>query len=219
MRNAFAAELDQLRLQVEVMGVRVDENLERMRSVVLHADIAAGGQAIAADDAIDAMRISLTERCYDLLRREHPVATDLRLIVSVLRIIEELERIGDLALRVVKLAPDHHLLLANPSTFDILVSMSDEAVDRYRRALHAWSARDLTLAAELVRTPRPMDMFFERLSADILRLQGPDAAATAVATFAAGRALERIADHTQIIVARLRYLLTGDPAHIASEVR
>jgi phosphate uptake regulator len=64
-----------------------------------------------------------------------------------------------------------------------------------------------------------MDVCFERLSAEVIRVEGPDAAAIAVSTFAAGRALERIADHTQIIVARLRYLMTGDPAHIASEVR
>jgi phosphate transport system protein len=219
VRNAFAAELDQLRLQVEVMAVRVDENLERMRRVVLDADGAAARQALESDDAIDAMRISLTERCYDLLRREHPVASDLRFIVSVLRILEELERIGDLALRVVKLAPDHHLLAANRSSFDILVAMTEHAIDRYRGALRAWSARDLSIAVDLVQASRETDLCFERLSAEILRLSGPDAAAVAVSTFAAGRALERIVDHTEIILARLRYLLTGDPAHIASEVR
>ena len=89
------------------MGVRVDQNLERMRSVLHHGDLREAELALAADDEIDAMQVSLTERCYDLLAREQPVASDLRLIVSVVRITAELERIGDLALRVVKLAPDH----------------------------------------------------------------------------------------------------------------
>ena len=219
MRNSFAAELDQLRLQVEVMAVRVDENMERMRVVLTGGDQSIAAQALAADDAIDAMRVSLTERCYDVLCRENPVASDLRLVVSVLRILEELERIGDLSLRVVKLAPDQPLLASNGPTFDILLSMAEEAVERFRTALRAWSAQDLELAAELVRSPRLIDICFDRLSFQILQLSGPDAVAVAVKTFAAGRSLERIVDHTAIIAARLRYLLTGDPAHIASEVR
>ena len=109
-RAAYQSELEQLRLQVELMGVRVDQNLERMRSVLHHGDLHEAELALAADDEIDAMQVSLTERCYDLLAREQPVASDLRLIVSVVRITAELERIGDLALRVVKLAPDHALL-------------------------------------------------------------------------------------------------------------
>ena len=114
LRLAFSAELDQLRLQVEVMAVRVDQNLERMRSVLHDGDLHAAEQAVNADDDIDAMSVSLTSRCYDLLAREQPVASDLRLIVSVLRVLGEFERVGDLALRVVKLAPERDLIAANP---------------------------------------------------------------------------------------------------------
>jgi phosphate transport system protein len=111
-RQRYIAELDELRLQVEVMFVRVDENLERMRQVLETGDVALADVAIAADDEIDAMNLSLTERCYDVLAREGPVASDLRLVVSVIRILNELERVGDLALRVIKLAPDMELLRA-----------------------------------------------------------------------------------------------------------
>src|SRR5690606_37036678 len=107
LRQAFREELDQLRLQVELMGVRVDENLERMRQVLRYGDESVAAQALHGDDVIDAMNVSLTERCYLLLGREAPVASDLRFIVSVLRIVSELERIGDLSLRVAKLAPQH----------------------------------------------------------------------------------------------------------------
>ena len=73
-RATYQAELEQLRIQVELMGVRVDQNLERMRSVLHHGDVGEGALAIEADDEIDAMQVSLTERCYDLLAREQPVA-------------------------------------------------------------------------------------------------------------------------------------------------
>ncbi len=219
VRTAFTAELDQLRLQAELMGVRVDQNLERMRDALCNGDVGVVAQALVADDEIDAMNVSLTERCYDLLRREAPVASDLRVVVSVLRVLSEFERIGDLALRVLKLAPDHQWLAACEPTFDILITMADRAIERYREALGAWAAMDLARATELAASSRPMDLYFDRLMAEVLRLDGPDAVRIAVTTCHAGRSLERIGDHAAIIGARLRYLLTGDPNHLVAEVR
>jgi phosphate transport system protein len=219
VRKSFQEELDQLRLQVELMGVKVDHNLERLRAVLVVGDASAAAAAVACDDQIDAMNVSLTERCYELLAREGPVASDLRFIVSVLRILSELERIGDLALRVAKLQPDRHLWAGNAGTYDILVSMGDVAVEAYRDALRAWSAQDLGLATELATQVRAMDLHYERLMAELLRLHGPDAVRVATTTLIAGRSLERIADHAAIIGARLRYLLTGDPDHLTAEVR
>lgn len=219
LRLAFSAELDQLRLQVEVMAVRVDQNLERMRTVLRDGDLLAADQAVNADDDIDAMSVSLTSRCYDLLAREQPVASDLRLIVSVLRVLGEFERVGDLALRVVKLAPEHQLLTASATTFDLLLAMSDTAVDRYRTAMRAWSALDAPLATALMQEPSIIGLQDERLMAELISLDGPNAARIAVRTLVAGKSLERIADHAAIIAARLLYLVTGDSGHLAHEVR
>jgi phosphate transport system protein len=219
MRHAFAAELDQLRLQVEVMAVRVDENLERMRTFLVDGDAQLAELAVATDDAIDDMNVSLTERCYDLIAREAPVASDLRFVVSVLRVLSELERIGDLALRVCKVAPDWPLLRGGGATFDLLLSMSDSAVEQYRAALRAWSAQDLGLATALASSSLVMEAQNERLMRELLRLQGPEAVPCALRTLVVGRALDRIADHASIIGARLRYLITGDPDHLATEIR
>jgi phosphate transport system protein len=219
VRDAFSAELDQLRLQVEVMAVRVDQNLERMREVLATGDEDVASVAINADDDIDAMNVSLTERCYELMAREAPVASDLRFVVSVLRVLGELERVGDLALRVAKLAPEWPLLRAGEQTYDILLSMADLAVGQFRTALRAWSALDLLLADELARSGRAMEPTTEQLMRELLRLDGPDAVACAVRTLTAGQALDRIADHAAIIGARLRYLLTGNPDHLATEIR
>ncbi|MDP1820239.1 MAG: PhoU domain-containing protein [Acidimicrobiales bacterium] len=219
MRHSFHEELDQLRLQVELMGVRVDENLERTRIVLRTGDLATAGVAYLCDDEIDAMNVSLTERCYLLLGRESPVASDLRFVVSVLRIIAELERVGDLALRVVKLAPDQPVLASSGTAWDVLLTVGDEAIELYRTALRAWSAQDLRLATELATESRHLDVYYDRLVSEIQQLEGPDAVRIAMGIFVAGRALERIADHSAIIGARLRYLITGEPAHLAAEVR
>ncbi|HEX2577801.1 MAG TPA: phosphate signaling complex protein PhoU [Aquihabitans sp.] len=219
VRQGFAAELEQLRLQVELMAVRVDQNLERMRTFLLEGDAEVAAAALAADDDIDAMNLSLTERCYDLLARESPVATDLRFIVSVMRVLGELERIGDLSLRVAKVGVDWAVVHQYPTTYDILVSMGDTAVDLYRQALSAWSSQDLGQADALARSGRALDLANEQLARELLRLDGPTAVPAALHSLVIGKALDRIADHAAIIGSRLRYLLTGDPGHLAAEIR
>ncbi len=220
LRTVFHEELDQLRLQVELMGVRVDQNLERMRQVLDHGEEAGVvDAALAADDEIDAMHVSLLERCYQLLNREAPMATDLRFLVSVVRILSEFERVGDLALRVIKLGPDVEELSECGPAWDIVHTLADVAVDQYRTALRAWSTQDLVLASQLVEHRPQLGVIQERLLAELRRLDGPDAVGMAMHLFIAGQAADRIADHAAIIGARLRYLLTGEPAHLAAEVR
>ncbi len=219
VRHGFSAELEQLRLQVEVMAVRVDQNLERMKEFLATGDGGVAGVAVATDDDIDAMNISLTERCYDLLAREAPVASDLRFVVSVMRVLGELERVGDLSLRVVKIGPDWSVVRDAATTYDILVSMADIAVDLYRQALAAWSSQDLGQADALARSGPALDLGNEQLARELLRLQGPTAVPAALHSLVIGKALDRIADHAAIIGSRLRYLLTGDPGHLAAEIR
>ncbi|HEX2179662.1 MAG TPA: phosphate signaling complex protein PhoU [Actinomycetota bacterium] len=216
IRGHFDAELDQLRLQVEVMAVRVGEALSRMRVVLTTRDPEVAQLALDGDDEIDAMLVSLTERCYDLLRRQAPVASDLRFIVSVLRLLEELERMGDLALRVVKHAPE---LPADSEMLLTLDQMADIAQGLYRTAIGAWSSQDLDLASTLASRNQAMDGHYTRLLEQILRLEGPGATQIAVGAVLIGKALDRIADHSVIVGERLQYLLTADPAYLASEVR
>ena len=219
LRSGFQGELDQLRLQVEVMAVRVAETLGRMEASLRDGDDVAARVAVASDDDIDAMLVSLTERCYDLLARESPVAGDLRFVVSVLRVLEELERIGDLGLRVVKQTVDRGVLAERPSILARLVAMASLARDLHRSAVDAWTAQDLDVACGLIERSREMDDHYRLLVEELLALDGGDSAHVAIVAVVMGRALGRIADHTVIVGERLRYLLTGDPAYLASEVR
>ena len=207
MRQQYTSELEQLALQVELMGVLVDENLERMRTVLNSGNLNVAEEAIRTDDRIDAMNVSLMER-----------SSDLRLIVSVLRVTAELERIGDLALRIAKLAPEHELLTRVPTAFDILETLAGHAVSQYRDALRAWSTLDLGLAEQVASEPE-VALASRHLVEALLAYEGPDAVVVALRTMVAGQALDRIADHSAVLGARVRYLITGDPDHLAAEVR
>ncbi|GIU85523.1 MAG: phosphate transport system regulatory protein PhoU [Acidimicrobiia bacterium] len=219
LRQHFTSELQQLGLQVEVMAIRVGDALRSAREVLATGDEALADRVVAGDDEIDSMHVSLTERCYDLIRRESPVAADLRLVVSVLRILEELERIGDLALRVVKAAPDHDALVRHPEVVATLLRMAEVAVESFDCALEAWSTRDPAHAEDLSRRDAVMDEHYLALTERLVGLSGPDAAHVAITAVLVGRSLERIADHAVVIGERLGYLLTGDTRYLASEVR
>ncbi|MGD9796853.1 MAG: phosphate signaling complex protein PhoU [Acidimicrobiia bacterium] len=219
MRESFERELEQLRLQVELMAVRVGESLECCRRVLETGDAELADAVVAADDDIDAMLVSITERAYELMAREAPVASDLRLLLSVLRVLEELERIGDLGLRVAKRVEDQALLAANPAIFESLDGMAAVAQELFHTASGAWSAQDVTLAHTLADRSQAMDSHYQRLLGEILELEGPGATQVAVAAILIGRAFDRIADHTVIIGERLRYLLTGETRYLAAEVR
>jgi phosphate transport system protein len=201
------------------MALRVDDALQRSTTVLLTGDGKLAETVISADDEIDDMLVSLTERCYELLGRQNPMASDLRLVVSVIRIVGDLERTGDLCLRIVKLAPEHHLLNDNVETFGILREMAVEAQELFRTALKAWSTRDLRLAKTLEERDDAMDAHNTRLMEAIVAMEGPEAVPRAVATVLAGRALERIADHSVMIGERLRYMLTGNSESLSAEIR
>jgi phosphate transport system protein len=218
VRVAFRLELDQLRVETEVMALRVEEALRRSTEVLLTGDLDIAEEVIASDDQIDEAFVAITEHCYELIGRQGPVASDLRLIVSVLRIVSDLERTGDLCLRLVKLAPQQPMLVRNAETFQILKEMAHEANELFRLAVRSWATRDLRLARTLESRDDALDEHNARLMVAILRQEGADAVPIAVTTVLAGRALERIADHSVMIGERLRYMLTGDVESISKEI-
>jgi phosphate transport system protein len=199
------------------MALRVAEALDTMRAVLSSGDLDAARAMLARDNDIDRMHISLTERCYELLVREQPVASDLRLVVSVIRVLGELERIGDLALRVAKLAPDHDLLAEHADLLGLLVEFADEVIRRFTVSRVAWASGDRQ-ELDALEDARSLELFSDRLASLILELSGSTAVPTAVAAVTAGRALDRIGDHATIIGARVQYLLTGDVRYLATEV-
>jgi len=200
------------------MALKVDEALQRSRCVLESGDCDLADRVLAADDEIDDMLVSLAERCYDLLVRQAPVASDLRLVVSVLRILSDLERVGDLCLRIVKLAPQQALMASEPATFDILLEMGSEASRLFAAAVQAWSTGDVTIAKGLEERDDALDRQYAILTERVMRLEGPHAVPIAIQTIAAGRAFERIADHSVMIGERLRYMVTGRTEPLSKEV-
>lgn len=200
------------------MGVRVDENLERVRDVLHSGDSAVAALVLLVDDEIDAMGGSLRGRCRTLLGHEALDNPSRRFVESVLRVASELECVGDLALRVIKVAPKQGVLVRSETVRDIVLTVANVAVERFRMSLRAWSGQDLGLATELLTHGGGLDHYYDRVTRELERLHHPDAARTAVGTLVVVRALERIADHSTVIGASVQHLVTSAPLGLASEV-
>lgn len=235
MRGAFAEELEQLRIQVELMALRVDDSISRARSVIEVGDRLAAADLLASDDEIDQMHVSLLERCYDLLVREGPMASDFRLVVSVIRALDSLERIGDLCLRIAKTVDDQPMVAAHPEVHRVAIEFAAKVQHDFRLMQAAWASASLEpLGDQMVRRHADsaggnedaepvlelgtIDLLGSAMVSRILELSGPGAVRAGVSAFVVCRSLDRIADHTYVLVARLKYLVTGDPSHLADEV-
>lgn len=215
-RSGFSDDLEGLRLQVEVMTILVGEAVERSRQVLAigNGDIAQA--LIDADDAIDRMQVSLTEECYSLLAKQAPVAADLRLVVSVIRVLHELERIGDLAIRVANAVDDQPLIARHPAVFEVLNRLAQNVTARFSSVQEAWSRFEIEPLSQL-RAIDPLVEFGDPLVSHLMDLDGDDAVRVALAAMAVGRSFDRIGDHTQIMACRLQYLVTGDSSYLAAE--
>lgn len=216
-RLRFTDDLEGLRLQVEVMALMVADAVTGAREVLASGDEGLAADLVAADDAIDEMHVSLLEHCYQLLAQQAPVASDLRLIVSIIRFLSELERIGDLALRVVKTVEELPLIRGHADVFSVLMALADNVVGRFAAVQQGWSAASVEPLGALDQSD-PLVEFADPLVNRLLAVSGPNDVRVALAAMAIGRSLDRIGDHTQIMASRLRYLVSGDPVYLADEV-
>lgn len=198
------------------MAILVGEAVERSRQVVATGDDTIARAIIDADDAIDQMQVSLTEECYSLLAKQAPVAADLRLVVSVIRVLHELERIGDLAIRVANAVADQPLIAEHPAVFEVLTRLADNVTARFASVQEAWSAFSMDPLIQLAAID-PLVEYGDPLVSHLMDLNGDDSVRVALAAMAVGRSFDRIGDHTQIMACRLQYLVTGDSSYLAAE--
>jgi phosphate transport system protein len=215
-RAQFAEALEMLRVDVDALGSMAEQAVVGAMRALLGDDRTVAGDVIAGDDRIDARFVELEERAYALVARQAPVAVDLRFLLSALRVMADYEKTGDRAVAVAKSS------LADwdrePTTIALLCRMGELALTLLQSARTAWVDEDLFVASDLKRRDDVLDGTFRQLVAHLLEAQGPGAPSLVLHAHAAGRNLERIADHAVIIGERVSYMLTGDPSALAAEI-
>lgn len=216
-RAEFSQSIEMLRVDVDALGLMAQQAVTGALGALVGDDGSVAGLVLAGDDRIDALFVALEERAYALVAQQAPVAADLRFLMSALRVMADYEKTGDRAVAVAKSA------LAEwerePTTLSLLARMGDMSLTLLNRARRAWLDQDLTAAADLKRGDGVLDECYRRLVQHLLGREGSHAPSLVLHAHAAGRNIERIADHAVIIGERVSYMLTGDPSALAAEIR
>jgi phosphate transport system protein len=216
MRDSFHKDLEKISEQLVEMTGLAKSAMSRATTALLDADLHMAESVIAGDEQIDALRRDLDEHAVDLLARQQPVATDLRMVVTAMGMGADLERMGDLARHVAEVArlryPDCAI---HPVMLSTVLEMGQVAERIAAKAGSVIAARDTETALVLERDDDEMD----RLHRDIFTMlmdgkwkYGTEAAVDATLV---GRYYERYADHAVLVARGLVYMVTGEfSAHV-----
>lgn len=206
-RTAFDRELSELDSEVVWLASQVCEALGATAEALVSGDreIAIGVVDIHA--GIDAATRRCEARAYEVLARQQPAASDLRFLLTVVRLSHELERSAKLVKHVAAFAARPHRPLP-PRIGGVLGRMAEEAHRLFQGAIEAYVARDVAQAEALDVWDDRLDELHRRLLAELF--SAPPDLATSLELALVGRYLERVADHAVIIGERVRYMVTGN---------
>lgn len=210
MRDIYHDELDDIGDRVVVMTKLVATAMERATAALLDANLAQADRVINADSRIDALRTELDDRCFQLIAQQQPVATDLRVLISTIHLTADLERMGDLAHHVAKLArlryPDRAV---PPETRDVIAQMGQVAASLVQKVADVVDGRDIALAQAIEQEDDSMDALRRKLFTLVLSpnwLRGTEAA---IDLTLLGRYYERYADHAVAVARHTIFIVTG----------
>ncbi len=211
MRNAFHDELDSITTTLLQMSALVKIAISDATTGLLTADLAIAEKVIAADSVIDEIQHDLDARTINLMARQQPVASDLRTLVTSLRMSADLERMGDLANHVAKQARMRYPNSAVPAELiQIITSMSIVANKLIDKLAVVIEHRDTVRAQEIETDDDEMDKLHRELIAALLSDDWSYGVETAIDMTLLGRYYERFADHAVSIARRVYFLVTGE---------
>jgi phosphate transport system protein len=217
MRDLYHDELDDLGKTLIRMTQLVRIAMERATRALLDGDLSGAERVISDDPQIDALREDLEERTFQMIARQQPVATDLRLLVTTLHLSADLERMGDLARHIAKVARMRYPELAVPEEVrDVISQMGTVALSLVAKVADVIEGRDVALAQALEAEDDSMDALHRKLFTLLLSPNWTHGVESAIDMTLLGRYYERYADHAVSVAQRVVFIVTGerpDPLH------
>lgn len=208
MRNRFDEQLEQLHVEMIQMGALCEDAISAAAEALLKGDRDLAESAQEAEREIDQKEREVENRCLKLLLQQQPVAKDLREISAALKMISDLERIGDQAADIADLVP--YITLPNGDCLRIaemtraVIGMVTDSVDSFVR-------RDLELARAVYRADDQVDELFNQVKRELITFlrQSPDAGEEGLDILMVAKYLERIGDHATNVAEWVEYSITG----------
>ncbi|KGM16464.1 PhoU family transcriptional regulator [Actinotalea fermentans ATCC 43279 = JCM 9966 = DSM 3133] len=211
MRQVFIAELEALGHDLVAMSRLVETAIDRAGTALLTADLALAEQVIEADRAIDAMEKDLDERCVLLIAQQQPVASDLRTVISALRMSASLERMGDLARHLAELARLRYPATMVPEPLaELFGQLHDAAVRIAGEVTAVLEARDTEMAKAIDEDDDLLDRLHQETFSATLGGTLELTAQQVVDVTLSARYFERFGDHAVSVASRVIYIATGE---------
>lgn len=215
MRDAFHKELEAIDQEIVRMGALIERSTQDAITAVVEGDAALAQKVMDGDEVIDEAFLEIEKRSLTLMAQQAPVASDLRLIVAILRVDNDLERAGDLAYNIAKLVHLEDFHKPGPKAIKTLVSELGQAAGRLMSiAIDVWASKDEECAAGLQQQDDAVDDLHARLIQKLLELKDEDAIPSAIRLAMIARYFERIADHAVNVGELVCYYVTGDESHL-----
>ena len=210
MRNRFDQQLETLHQELMRMGAMCEEAIAAGVAALLERDLSMAAVAIAREVEIDQQEREIESLCMKLLLQQQPVARDLRTVSSALKMIGDMERVGDQAADIAEIS--RHLGPACPLPGQLHIrDMAQAAVKMVNDSVDAFVKKDLQMARDVVQYDDVVDGLFIRIKDELTDLIRRDAsgAGEALDLLMAAKYLERIGDHAVNLAERVEYSITG----------
>ena len=211
MRDAYHDDLQALTNSLVELSRLVGSAVGRATQALIDADIGLAETVITGDKTIDALYQEIEDRAIDLMARQQPVASDLRMLVTSLRMVSDLERAGDYATHVAEVARRRYPSSAIPPELHAIVLEMGQVAQRIvTKVGSVIASRDAETAMEIERDDDVMDDLHRKLFKTLLAPTWKGGVESAVDVILCGRYYERFADHAVSVARRVVFLVTGE---------
>ena len=217
MRTAFHKRLREIQDDILVMGSMVSKAILRSIDALKSRDIELAHQLIADDQKINDKRFEIEEKCIELIATQQPLASDLRIIIAILNITTEIERIGDYGVGIARIV----IMIGDEPPLKPLIDiprMAEQTVDMLRRGLDALINRDADAARKIANEDDLVDNLYNQVFRELLTFMAEDPKTITRATRLMWTAhnLERAADRVTNICERVVFIVTGKMEEIGA---
>jgi phosphate transport system protein len=217
----FEAELEAVRARVLQMGGLVEEQIKLALDALISGDVELCTKVENNDHLVNAQEVGIDEDCSTIIARRQPAAGDLRMLMTVVKTITDLERIGDEAAKIARMAKLIYSTdrLQQPRTVEIR-RMSSIALEMLRKSLDAFARLDLAASAEVVRRDQHVDEEFRGVLRQLITfmMEDPRTISVSIEILFIAKAIERIGDHAKNISEYVIYMVKGkDVRHVTLE--
>jgi len=207
----YNTELEEIRTRVLQMGGLVESQVARALSSLVQSDVGTAEQVIVSDIQVNRLEVAIDEECNHIIARRQPAASDLRLVMAVIKTIADLERIGDEAEKIARMA----IKLANEerpkSNYREIQALGNHVRQMVREALDAFARLDATAALRVAQEDKKVDQEYEGIMRQMITfmMEDPRSISRTLNVIWAARALERIGDHARNLSEYVIYLVMG----------